>query len=425
MTRIRKAVMMQARQPRILVHSGWNRYNFGDVAHTPGLLALLQAHIPEAEVRLWMSSYPEWLSPYIGARFPGVECFAGQLGGAHGPTDAAVEEAFGWADLFLYNSGPVFNHGHELIPGGPVRTSGWRGFDWNATMAPVAKVCYALSRGVPFGLFGQSFIHIAPPADAVLPDILSRAAFVSTRETESLAYLRRLGVRAPDMGFTPDAAWAFDLRDDERVVPWLRGLGLEEGRFLAMTTRYPPIGVDEAWDRQRQVAFFGQVVADWVETTGLPIVLIPEMARSIALNRELIYEPLPDALKAHVVLDDSLWTPEEDFWTPDMAQSVISRARCYLNVDHHGILQGMGGAGVPCVHPRQPQAGRKARVLEDIGLGTWLFDLYADGAAPVSAALREIHADPAAARERVRAAVDQVRAAHTERMGAIRTLLGV
>ncbi len=47
---------MKGDKPRILIHSGWNRYNFGDVAHTPGLLRLLEKHIPEAEIRLWMAT---------------------------------------------------------------------------------------------------------------------------------------------------------------------------------------------------------------------------------------------------------------------------------------------------------------------------------------------------------------------------------
>lgn len=411
--------------PRILLHSGWNRYNFGDVAHTPGFLRLLEQHIPEAQVRLWMSSYPEWLSAYIGARFPWVECFAGRLGGSHGDIDPVLEEAYDWADLFVFNSGPVFNYGHELVPGGPVVTKGWRGFDWNATMPHAAKLYYARSKGVPFGIFGQSFIHIASPADTVLAEILSAAAFLTTRETDSLRYLKQLGVEARDMGFAPDAAWAFDLQDDETVLPWLQNLGLENGQFLAMTTRYAPKGVDEIFDRDRQLVFYERVITDWVEATALPILLIPEMARTIRLNRELIYDPLPANLKQHVIIDDSMWSPEEQFWTPDQAQSVISRACCYLNADHHGTLQGMGGAGTPCVHAPQPQAGRKAWVYRDVGLGDWLFDMYADDPAKVSAALIEIQRDPDAARRKVAGAVAIVRQAHADRLLSIRGLLGL
>ena len=234
-----------------------------------------------------------------------------------------------------------------------------------------------------------------------------------------------MGVDAPDMAFAPDAAWAFDLQDDEHVVPWLRRLGLEDGNYLAVTTRYAPRGVDEGYDREKQLAFFGRVITDWVETTGLPVLLIPEMARTIQLNRELVYDPLPDRVKQHVILDDSIWSPAEEFWTPDQAQSVISRACCYLNVDHHGTLQGMGGAGTPCVHAPQPQAGRKAWVYRDIGLEDWLFDLYADDPAAVSRSLIEIQRDPLAARQRVAAAVDIVRKTHADRMTSIRRLLGL
>ena len=41
------------RPPRILLRSSWQVVNIGDIAHTPGVLALLEKHLPEAEVRLW------------------------------------------------------------------------------------------------------------------------------------------------------------------------------------------------------------------------------------------------------------------------------------------------------------------------------------------------------------------------------------
>jgi polysaccharide pyruvyl transferase WcaK-like protein len=415
---------MKKTKPIILVHSGWNRYNFGDVAHTPGLLRLLEQHLPEAEILLWMATYPEWLEKYIGARFPSVHCISGSLGGVSGPISPAIEKAFGRADLFIYNSGPVFNYGHRIEPGAPIRRTGWRGFDWNATMQPAAKLYYAKSRGVPFGIFAQSFIYLAPPADVVLPDILSQAAFITTRETDSLAYLKELGVQASDMAFVPDAAWAFDLKDDNQVVPWLAKNGLEQGRFLAVTTRNAPAGVDEEEDAARQRTFWTELISQWIETTGLPVVLVPETAKSIQLNRSYIYEPLPAAIKEKVVLSDSLWSPAEDFWTPDQALSLLSRARAYCNVDHHGVLLALA-AGVPCVHPRQPQAGRKAWVLRDIGLEDWLFDIEADTPARVGDALLEIHRNYEAARHKARQAADTVKQLHYKRMQTIRSLLNL
>lgn len=409
--------------PTILVHSGWNRYNFGDVAHTPGLLSLLEQYIPEAEIWLWMARYPEWLEGYILERFPNTRFCYGQLGGVQGQIDAAIEEAYAQADLFIYNSGPIFNYGHEIVSD-YIKQEGWRGFDWNATMEPAAKLYYAKHKGIPFGIFGQSFIHFAPPADVVLPDILSQAAFVSTRERDSLHYLQQLGVKAPDMGFTPDAAWAFDRKDDAAVLPWLKKLGLKERAFLAVTTRNTPAGVDIDLDAEKQVALFSQVITDWVTQTGLPVLLVPETATSIQLNKSHILDPLPDYIKPSVIVDDSLWTPEESFWTPDQALSVLSRARSYLNIDHHGILLALS-AGTPCLHPRQPQAGRKSAVLNDIGLSDWLFDLYTVDPKGVSQALLEIHRAYDQAQERVYQAVKIVKAEHEKRMLAIRKLLAI
>src|SRR5688500_6482371 len=41
------------RRPTILLRSGWQTVNIGDIAHTPGLLALLERHLPAADVVLW------------------------------------------------------------------------------------------------------------------------------------------------------------------------------------------------------------------------------------------------------------------------------------------------------------------------------------------------------------------------------------
>ena len=43
----------QQAKKRILFRSSWQTVNIGDIAHTPGLLALLERHRPDAEVTLW------------------------------------------------------------------------------------------------------------------------------------------------------------------------------------------------------------------------------------------------------------------------------------------------------------------------------------------------------------------------------------
>ena len=69
------------RSPRILLRSSWQVVNIGDIAHTPGVLALIEKHIPEAEVRLWASGDR---SPEVAAmehqRFPKLKSVKGSLG---------------------------------------------------------------------------------------------------------------------------------------------------------------------------------------------------------------------------------------------------------------------------------------------------------------------------------------------------------
>lgn len=40
---------------RILVRSSWQTINIGDIAHTPGLLSILESYLPEVELYLWPS----------------------------------------------------------------------------------------------------------------------------------------------------------------------------------------------------------------------------------------------------------------------------------------------------------------------------------------------------------------------------------
>ena len=48
--------LAQGKKPhRILLRSSWQIVNIGDIAHTPGVLALREKYLPVAEVRLWAS----------------------------------------------------------------------------------------------------------------------------------------------------------------------------------------------------------------------------------------------------------------------------------------------------------------------------------------------------------------------------------
>ena len=56
------------RPHRILLRSSWQTVNIGDIAHTPGVLALLERDLPEVEVRLWPSSVGNGVGEMLLAR---------------------------------------------------------------------------------------------------------------------------------------------------------------------------------------------------------------------------------------------------------------------------------------------------------------------------------------------------------------------
>ncbi|MES2571568.1 MAG: polysaccharide pyruvyl transferase family protein, partial [Verrucomicrobiota bacterium] len=82
---------------RILLRSSWQTVNIGDVAHTPGMLALLETHRPEADVTLWPSSVDRGVEEILRVRFPKLKI---------AKTRAERESALAECDFFLHGSGP-------------------------------------------------------------------------------------------------------------------------------------------------------------------------------------------------------------------------------------------------------------------------------------------------------------------------------
>src|SRR6187399_2452372 len=82
---------------RILLRSSWQTVNIGDIAHTPGVLALLEKELPDVEVRLWPSKVDNGVEEMLRARFPKVAIVQGA---------EALKTAFAECDFLLHGSGP-------------------------------------------------------------------------------------------------------------------------------------------------------------------------------------------------------------------------------------------------------------------------------------------------------------------------------
>ncbi len=200
----------EGRAPRILLRSSWQVVNIGDIAHTPGVLALLEKHLPEAEVVLWASGD---LTPEVAAmehrRFPKLRIVKGSLDAEGKASNAALGDAVAWADFLLHGSGP-------------------------SLVAAKDVAAFVEHTGKPFGVYGITHGSFLSGDDK---DLLGRAKFVFFRDSVSLAKAQDEGVACPIMDFGPDGAFACDLRDDAKAEAFLKANGLEEGRFLCCLSR--------------------------------------------------------------------------------------------------------------------------------------------------------------------------------------------
>ena len=64
---------------KILIVSGWQDVNIGDIAHTPGLLTVLQTFLPNTKLVLWEKNVGQEVRSWLQKNFPKVEIIQGTV----------------------------------------------------------------------------------------------------------------------------------------------------------------------------------------------------------------------------------------------------------------------------------------------------------------------------------------------------------
>lgn len=393
----------EKRPPRILLRSSWQVVNIGDIAHTPGVLVLLERHLPGAEVRLWASAD---LSDEVMAmehrRFPKLQIVKGTLGAGGKAPDGALGEAVAWCDFLLHGSGPSF-------------------------VAAKDVAAFERATGKPFGIYGITY----GGAEADTRALMTRAKFAWFRDSVSLAKAKEEGVACPVMEFAPDGAFACDLRNDAAAAAFLRAHGLEEGKFLCCIPRlrntpYWKIK-NRPFDEKKQarneamkehdIGPVREAVAAVVRETGLKVLVCPEDMSQMAVGKEMIVDRLPADARRNVV-----W--REQFWLTDEALSTYVRSAGLFGLEMHSPIMCIGN-GVPAIVCRFAEQTSKGFMWRDIGLGDWLFDFDREEEIPrLLPAVLAMAKDPAAARAKVAKAQEVVRRRQRETMAVLAAALG-
>lgn len=360
----------------LILRSSWQTVNIGDIAHTPGMLTLLEKCLPETTITLWPSGLNDSVIQLLKTRFPKL---------AIAQTSDTQTKALEECDFFLHGSGPGLVGRKETK--------------------------LAQLRGIPYGFGGVTLSDEELQNDR---ELLNAAQFVFTRDSLSLAALREAGIDKPYSAFGPDATFALDLRDDNAAEKLLAEKKLEAGEFLCAVPRlrWTPYwevhpertkpnpersAINEAF-ADRDHAKMRQAIIAWVQTFRRKVFLVPEMTYAVSRLKPLLYDPLPASIQPMVEIMDRYWLTAE-------AASVYAKAAAVLSFEMHSPILALTSS-TPAIYLRQPTDTRKGQMWRDIGLSEWTFEIDDSTGDQIAQRLVEIGSDLPTARQKAQRSLE-------------------
>lgn len=388
----------------LLLVSGWQDVNIGDIAHTPGLLNVLQTFLPKTKIILWKRSKSEKVKTLLYKNFPSVKIIYGNVDKDYKVDSPEVIDAFETADVMIHGSGPYVV--------GKTNLEAW--------------VKYS---NKPFGVFGVTIQQI----DDTLLTLLKKASFIYTRETLSIDVLKKSGITGDHISFAPDATFFLNIHDDATADSFLKSNGLEDKKFICAIPRlrYTPYHkfkkvnwteekiqqVEEvnAMKKEADHAKMREAMIAWVRETGNKVLICPEMTYQVDIMDELLIDPLPDDVKPNVI--------KRGYWLPDEAASVYAKAHTLLSFECHSpIIAAV--EGTPMFYLRQPEDTIKGHMYYDLGFDGWVFEIEETEGKQIVDALRKVWQNYEEAKSKLRKSRTEVEAIYQRSAEAITTLLG-
>ncbi|HMI03375.1 MAG TPA: polysaccharide pyruvyl transferase family protein [Pedobacter sp.] len=339
----------------ILLRSSWQVENIGDIAHTPGVLALIEKYLPHVNVRLWPDSVKSGVEEMLMDRFPKLKILK---------SEEDKQKAILECDFFLHGSGPSLVGRNEMI-------------------------LWKKKTGKPYGIYGITFPgnygfqaqdRNYNPLDL---ELINTASFAYFRDSVSLEFAKQIGAKCPVMGFCPDGAFAVDVRNDKAADLFLKEHALETGKFVCVIPqlRFSPwweipskqLPVNEkkhAWNekmKEHDNRPIRNAIIEVVRQTALKVLIVPENETQIRIGKEMLYDPLPEDVKPRVIWRDS-------YWLTDEAVSTYVRSAGLFGLEMHSPIMCIA-LGVPAIVCRFTEQTSKGYMWQDIGLKEWLFDM--------------------------------------------------
>jgi len=377
------------RTKKILVVSGWQDVNIGDITHTPGLLHILETYLPEVEVTLWKRSRGEDVKAMLNKNFPKVKIIYGDVDDALNVNNPEVTEAFKTNDFMLHGSGP------SIV--GQANLEAW-----------------VKATGKPYGIFGTTIQQINPK----LKTLLEKASFIYTRETASIKVLKENGIAGDHIGFAPDATFYLNIENKPKADAFLTSAGLTPGKFICAIPRlrytpYYKFAKRSEWSEERikkmeetnekykeaDHAKLREAIIAWVRETGNKVLVCPEMTYQLDIMDELLINPLPEDVKPFVI--------KRGYWLPDEAASVYEKAFSVLSFECHSPIIAAANKTL-FFYLRQPEDTIKGQMYYDLGFNDWVFEIEQTTGKQITDRLMEVWKNQATSKEKLAKSMQKV-----------------
>ncbi|GAB3219334.1 polysaccharide pyruvyl transferase family protein [Algoriphagus aestuariicola] len=389
----------------ILLVSGWQDVNIGDIAHTPGLLNVFQTYLPEAKIILWKRSKGTEVGELLKKNFPKVEILYGSVDQDKNVDNPEILDALQQADLMVHGSGPLLVGADNLA-------------------------FWMKNTDKPFGVFGTT---LQSPSE-YHQSILKKASFIYTRETLSIEHLKKVGIEGDHIQFAPDATFFMDIKNDSLAGNFMSEKGLEEKKFICVIPRlrYTPyhqfnannngwtdekikeVETVNAAKKEEDHAKLRAAMIAYVKETGNKILVCPEMTYQVDIMDELLIDPLPEEIKPHVV--------KRGYWFPDEAASVYEKALAVLSFECHSpIIAAVNGT--PFFYLRQPEDTIKGNMYYDLGFNDWIFEIEETTGNQITDSLRNIWTEYPTAQGYLKKGMDQVSDIYKKRVESVDELV--
>lgn len=365
--------LKDGKKPYLLVVSGWQDVNIGDIAHTPGLLSILQTYLPDATITLWKRSRNKEVEALLKKNFPQIEILYGDPNEDYVVLDEKLLNVIHLADILIHGSGP------SVVAANCLRA-------W----------CKVTDK--PFGLYGVTIQDVSHS----LKDLLDKAAFVFTRETASIETLRRAGISKPEVRFVPDATFALNIQNKDKAESFLVRNDLEYKKFICVIPRLrktPYWQIRKSNYTEKQIAEITALndkwkeidhakvrdaMIHWVRTTKNKVLICPEMTYQVDIMDELLINPLPNDVKPFVL--------KRGYWFPDEAASLYNKAFCVISFECHSPIIALRN-GTPAFYLRQPEDTIKGQMYYDLGFDKWVFEIDDTTGTQITERLMEVYSD--------------------------------